>query len=146
MSDSFALDRFVAAQAPVYAAVLQELGAGRKQSHWMWFVFPQLRGLGHSTMAERYGIASRAEAQAYLAHELLGARLRECTQLVLDVDHDDAHRIFGSPDDLKFRSSMTLFDAVAPGEVFGRAIERLYGGVRDPRTVELLGKASGFVP
>ena len=137
MSDDLA--RFVEAQQSVMDDVRAELAAGRKRTHWMWFVFPQLRGLGHSAMSERYGIASRAEALAYLAHELLGARLRECTQLVLAVDHDDAHRIFGSPDDFKFRSSMTLFDAVAPGEVFGRAIEKFYAGVKDPRTIELLG-------
>ena len=139
-ADPFALERFVTAQAAVYPAVLRELRAGRKKSHWMWFVFPQRRGLGRSSFAERYGIASKEEARAYLAHEVLGARLRECTQLVLAVDHDDAHRIFGSPDDLKFRSSMTLFDVVAPGDVFGRAIERFCGGVRDPRTIEMLKK------
>ena len=136
MPDS--LDRFLTAQAPVYPTVLRELRAGRKASHWMWFVFPQLRGLGRSAMAERYGIADTAEARAYLAHDVLGPRLRECTQLVLAVDHGDPHRVFGSPDDLKFRSSMTLFDAVAPEDLFGQAVEKFYRGVRDPLTVELL--------
>ena len=130
MPDS--LDRFLTAQAPIYSTVLAELRAGRKQSHWMWFIFPQLRGLGRSSTARVYGIAGVAEARAYLAHGTLNPRLRECTQLVLGVDHDDPHRIFGSPDDLKFGSSMTLFDAVQPGDLFARAIDRF---MRAPATV-----------
>jgi uncharacterized protein (DUF1810 family) len=140
MNDSCALDRFLTAQAPIYPAVLRELRAGRKESHWMWFVFPQLRGLGRSSTAERYGIADVSEARAYLAHETLGARLRECTQLVLAVEHGDPHRIFGSPDDFKFRSSMTLFDAVAPGALFAEALAKFYAGARDPLTLALLAK------
>lgn len=137
--DRFDLARFVEAQAPVYAQVRAELAAGRKTSHWMWFVFPQLRGLGRSAMAERYGLAARAEAVAYAAHPLLGARLRECTGLVLAVSAPSVQAIFGSPDDLKFRSCMTLFDAVVPGEpLFRRALVDRCGDVPDPATLERL--------
>jgi len=136
MDDPFDLQRFVAAQAPVYAQVAAELAAGRKRSHWMWFVFPQLKGLGRSAMAQHYGIASLAEARAYWAHPLLGPRLAQCTGLVLAIDRRSVHEIFGSPDDLKFRSCMTLF-AQATGEpLFTRALEKYFGGEADPRTVE----------
>ena len=136
MDDPFDLQRFVAAQAPVYAQVTAELAAGRKRSHWMWFVFPQLKGLGRSAMAQHYGIASPAEARAYWAHPLLGPRLAQCTGLVLAIDGPSVHEIFGSPDDLKFRSCMTLF-AQATGEpLFTRALEKYFGGEADPRTVE----------
>src|SRR5512140_2217155 len=121
--DPFALERFVAAQAAVIDRVLDELRAGRKQSHWMWFVFPQLAGLGRSPTAVHYAIASLDEARAYLVHPILGERLRACTRLVLDVKGKSAHDIFGSPDELKFHSSMTLFAAAAPGEqIFSRAL------------------------
>jgi uncharacterized protein (DUF1810 family) len=140
MHDPFDLQRFVDAQADVYEDVHDELHAGRKTSHWMWFVFPQLRGLGHSPMAQHYGIASLDEARAYLAHPLLGERLRECTRLVLGVDGRNARAIFGSPDDFKFRSCMTLFGFAAPDEdVFAQALDRHFGGEPDPRTLELLG-------
>ena len=132
------LNRFVNAQDPVYADSLRELAAGAKRTHWMWFVFPQLRGLGHSQTASFYGIASRAEAQAYLAHPVLGHRLRECTRLVNTVSGRTAHAIFGSPDDVKFRSSMTLFDAVSPGDIFGEALRIYFAGVADDRTLEFL--------
>jgi len=139
MPDPFHLERFVEAQAPVMAQVRAELGSGRKRSHWMWFVFPQLRGLGHSAMAQHYGIVSLAEAQAYLAHPVLGPRLLECTGLVNAVQGRSAHDIFGTPDDLKFRSSMTLFASAQPGtEAFSAALEKHFGGVTDPRTAELL--------
>ena len=105
----------------------------------MWFVFPQVSGLGMSAMARRYAIASRAEAEAYLAHPVLGARLRACVDLVLQVEGRSIHAIFGSPDDLKFRSSMTLFDAVAPNDVFARALVKYFGGVADERTLGRLG-------
>lgn len=138
------LARFVEAQDRVYEDVRRELAAGRKATHWMWFVFPQLRGLGRSATAQYYGIGSRDEAAAYLAHPVLGARLRECVGLVLAVDGAGAHAIFGSPDDLKFRSSMTLFAAVAPSEpLFRRALEQYYGGEPDPATVELLRSNRG---
>ncbi len=133
------LRRFVDAQDPVFDAVCAELRAGRKTSHWMWFVFPQLRGLGHSETARRYGIASRAEALAYAQHPVLGPRLRQCTGLVLATAGRSLHDIFGSPDDLKFRSSMTLFAEVLPQEpMFRLALDRFCGGRPDPRTLELL--------
>jgi uncharacterized protein (DUF1810 family) len=136
------LERFVDAQASVYESVRSELRAGRKQSHWMWFVFPQLRGLGRSSTAHYYGLASAAEARAYLAHPVLGARLRECVELVLAVGARTAHEIFGSPDDLKFRSSMTLFSHVAPEEPqFQRALDKYYGGEPDPLTLDQLSRS-----
>jgi uncharacterized protein (DUF1810 family) len=137
-NDPFDLQRFVDAQAPVYARVRAELVEGRKASHWMWFVFPQLAGLGSSATARRYGIASIAEARAYWAHPLLGARLAECTRLVLVAPGHSAHEIFGSPDDLKFRSCMTLFARATGEPVFARALEQYFGGQADPRTVERL--------
>ena len=139
MADSFQLQRFVDAQAPVFETVCAELRAGRKASHWMWFVFPQLRGLGRSAMASAYGIASLDEARAYLAHPILGPRLQQCTQRVLDVGGGDAHAIFGSPDDLKFRSCMSLFAHAAGGRsVFVAALDRFFDGRPDPATLRLL--------
>ena len=132
------LERFVEAQAPVYDRALAELKAGRKQSHWMWFVFPQIAGLGNSPMAQHYAIQNLAEARAYLAHPLLGARLRECTQAVMGVESRTAHDIFGSPDDLKFRSSLTLFDLASPGDIFRAALEKYFSAEADPLTVEKL--------
>lgn len=136
--DPFDLDRFVVAQQPAIGAAQAELAAGRKRSHWMWFVFPQLKGLGTSATALRYGLASLAEARAYLAHPLLGRRLRHCTGLVLAVTDRGLHEIFGSPDDMKFRSSMTLF-ALAGDGPFREAVDRLCGGRPDQRTLDLLG-------
>lgn len=140
MADPYDLQRFVDAQAPVYAAALAELQAGLKRSHWMWFVFPQLAGLGSSAMAQRYAISSLAEAQAYLAHPLLGPRLRTCVEAVNAVPGRSAHDIFGSPDDLKFRSSLTLFAAAADDpRLFEDALGRYFGGAGDPATLALLG-------
>jgi uncharacterized protein (DUF1810 family) len=138
MTDRFDLQRFVDAQAPVYPRVLAELRQGRKQSHWMWFIFPQIAGLGHSPMAQRFAIASRAEALAYLGHGVLGSRLRECTALVNAVEGRTINEILGSPDDLKFRSSMTLFGAVSSEALFAEAIAKFYGGVVDQQTMDLL--------
>lgn len=140
-SDPFDLDRFVLAQAPVYDIALAELLGGRKLTHWMWFVFPQLRGLGHSSMAQRYGIDSLDEARAYLAHPVLGPRLRESVSAVLDSGETSLRTIFGSPDDMKFRSSMTLFSIAANGAEprFDAALEKFCGGVRDERTLAALG-------
>ena len=139
MDDPFDLRRFVAAQDGVYGDVVAELRAGRKRSHWMWFVFPQIAGLGSSAMAKRYAIASRAEAEAYLAHPVLGERLRACTDLVLAVRDRDITAILGSPDDVKFRSSMTLFGRAAPGEArFGAALDRYFGGEPDVATLQRL--------
>jgi uncharacterized protein (DUF1810 family) len=138
-SDPFDLNRFVAAQAPVYRDVVDELRAGRKRSHWMWFVFPQLRGLGSSPMAARYGISSLDEARAYLRHDLLGPRLHECTQLVNQVQGRSIAQIFGSPDDLKLCSSMTLFArATDANEDFVALLDKYYDGQQDPLTVARL--------
>jgi uncharacterized protein (DUF1810 family) len=139
--DPYDLDRFVAAQDPVYHRVVAELRAGRKQSHWMWFIFPQIAGLGASPMAQRYAIGSLAEATAYLAHTLLGPRLRECTGLVNAVAGRSLGAIFGSPDDVKFRSSMTLFAAAAPDEpAFAEALAKYCDGAGDPLTLAKLGR------
>jgi uncharacterized protein (DUF1810 family) len=136
--DTFDLDRFVAAQDPVFDDALAELRAGRKRSHWMWFVFPQLKGLGRSPTADFYGIGTAAEARAYLAHPLLGPRL-DAALAALDASPGRSlHEVFGSPDDLKFCSSMTLFAAVAPGGPYRRALERWCGGRGDARTLALL--------
>jgi uncharacterized protein (DUF1810 family) len=139
MDDPHDLQRFVNAQDSVYHDVRLELAAGDKRSHWMWFIFPQLRELGRSMTARHYGIASRAEALAYWKHQVLGPRLAECSGLVLAVQGRTALQIMGSPDDLKLRSCMTLFAEVAPQEpVFRRVIEKYYGGVPDGKTVALL--------
>ena len=139
MDDPYDLERYVQAQEPVFARVCAELVAGRKQTHWMWFIFPQLRGLGSSSMTERYAIRSLAEARAYLAHPLLAERLRKCTQLVNQVEGRTVQAIFGYPDYLKFRSSMTLFArAAGDGEPFREALARYFAGEEDPLTRELL--------
>ena len=133
------LQRFVDAQAPVYATVLQELAQGAKRSHWMWFIFPQLKALGRSATALHYGLASIDEARAYAGHVLLGPRLRQCTQCVLDLQGRSALQIFGMPDVLKLCSSMTLFERAAPHEpVFAQALDRYYAGQRDAQTLALL--------
>lgn len=137
--DPFDLQRFVDAQAGVYDTVLDELRAGRKRSHWMWFVFPQLRGLGSSPTAVRFAIASLDEARAYLDHEILGPRLRECARLVAGIDGRTADEIFGWPDDMKLRSSMTLFARAADDNGdFVAVLEKFYGGEEDAATVARL--------
>src|SRR5215207_550324 len=144
-ADPFNLERFVTAQGPVFSTALDELKAGRKRSHWMWFIFPQLRGLGRSPTAEFYGLSSLEEARAYLAHPLLGPRLTLCAETVLIVEGRSLHAIFGSPDDLKFCSSITLF-ALASGEgesAFRRALNRYCQGHLDERTVALCGAGAG---
>ena len=139
MDNSFDLKRFVDAQASVYQRVLTELRSGRKASHWIWFIFPQIKGLGSSPMANKYAIASRAEAQAYLDHPVLGARLRECARLVAAVPDRSIAEILGYPDELKFRSSMTLFAAVAAdNKDFTDPLDKFYGGKADPATLERL--------
>ena len=138
--DRFDLERFVSAQAGVHAAAVAELRAGRKRSHWMWFVFPQLRGLGMSSTARFYGLASLEEARAYLDHPVLGRRLAEAAAAVEASGAASLNALFGSPDDLKFRSCMTLFDAADPAGPWSAALERWCGGQRDPRTLELLGR------
>ncbi|WP_144638941.1 DUF1810 domain-containing protein [Bordetella genomosp. 13] len=137
--DPFNLQRFVDAQHEVYPRALAELARGRKTSHWMWFVFPQLRGLGRSGTAQFYGIGSRDEACAYLRHPLLGARLRECVQALLALGTADPHAIFGSPDDMKLRSSLTLFAAIGPGDAgVEAALARFYPEGPDAHTLRLL--------
>jgi uncharacterized protein (DUF1810 family) len=140
MTDPFDLMRFVRAQDPVYRDIQAELTRGQKQSHWMWFVFPQVAGLGFSAMSQRYAIASRAEARAYLAHPILGPRLVECTRLLLAVEGRTINAILGAPDDAKFRSSMTLFDAVSEEPVFDEALARYFSGERDVATLAILSK------
>jgi uncharacterized protein (DUF1810 family) len=138
-SDPFDLRRFVDAQAPVYDAVVGELRGGRKRSHWMWFVFPQLRGLGSSPTAVQFAISSIQEARAYLAHEVLGPRLRECTGLVAGTEGRTAEQIFGWPDGLKLRSSMTLFARAADDNAdFVAVLDKYYGGEEDPATLARL--------
>lgn len=133
------LDRFLQAQEPVWPRVVAELRAGCKRTHWMWFVFPQIQGLGHSDMARRYAIESLAEARAYLAHPVLGSRLRACSQVLLELETTSALEVFGTPDDLKLRSSMTLFgEASAPGSVFDAVLQKYFGGQKDSRTLERL--------
>ena len=141
MDDRFHLQRFVDAQHSVYASVLSELRAGRKRSHWMWFTFPQISGLGRSAMAQSFAMSSLAEAVAYLAHPTLGPRLRECAALVAGIDGRSIGEIFGYPDDLKFHSSMTLFARAAPGEpTFARCLEKYFGGQPDQQTLDRLSR------
>jgi uncharacterized protein (DUF1810 family) len=145
MQDPFDLQRFLTAQQPLYAQVVAELAAGRKHSHWIWFIFPQLQGLGSSSMARAFGIASMAEARAYLAHPVLGARLRECAGLLVRVAHHDARQVMGYPDDLKLRSCLTLFAAAATDasdqRLFQALVGKFFAGVEDPLTRELLTSA-----
>ena len=141
MTDPFNLQRFVVAQAPVFEHVLEELKGGKKQSHWMWFVFPQLKGLGSSLMAQRFAIGSRAEAEAYLAHPVLGPRLLECTELMNGLEDASAEEILGPVDSLKFRSSMTLFAEVAgSSSVFAEALQKYFAGKPDDRTIDGLAR------
>lgn len=142
--DPFELSRFVAAQDRVFETVLAELRAGRKQTHWMWFIFPQLRALGRSPPADLYGIGSIEEARAYLRHPVLADRLARAVDAVLAVSDRSAHDIFGSPDDVKFRSSMTLFGeaAMEEGERFRLALERFFAGEPDRLTLELIAGGS----
>ena len=138
-TDPHALERFVAAQRANYADALAELRAGAKRTHWMWYVFPQVAGLGSSTMAQRYAIRSRAEGAAYLAHPILGPRLAECAQALLQVNARTAREVMGSPDDTKLRSSMTLFAALAPaGSLYHQVLDRYFAGEPDRRTLEYL--------
>ncbi len=139
--DAFDLSRFVEAQRPSHANALAELMAGRKRSHWMWFIFPQVAGLGYSSMAQRYAIGSRAEAEAYLAHPILGERLRACVDALLEVEGRTPGQIMGSPDDLKLQSSATLFAEISPaGSSFERLLEKYYGGRKDQRTLDFLAR------
>jgi uncharacterized protein (DUF1810 family) len=143
MADPLNLERFVSAQAAVFPQVLAELQAGEKRSHWIWFIFPQMKGLGHSSQSEYYGIGSLEEAEAYLRHPLLGERLRQCTRLVTQVEGRAISRILGYPDDLKFRSSMTLFERAAEeagldSTDFSDALKKYFNGEGDPLTAAML--------
>ena len=137
--DPFHLERFVVAQERAYSHVLSELRVGEKMSHWMWFIFPQIRGLGRSPISIEYAISSRDEARAYLQHPLLGPRLKECTQLVLQVEGRSAFEIFNEPDDMKFRSCMTLFTQVSnDDDIFQRALDKYFNGQPDQLTLNRL--------
>ncbi len=141
MDDPYHLQRFVEAQDPIYEAVLDELRSGLKTGHWMWFVFPQIKGLGFSSMARRFDIASLEEAGAYLEHPILGSRLRECTHVLNELEGRTIRQIFGQPDDLKFRSSMTLFAKVAQADqIFQTALGKYCEGKQDPFTLGILGQ------
>ena len=143
-SDPFELSRFLEAQDRVYDRVLSELRSGRKRTHWMWFVFPQIEGLGYSSTTQYYSIKSKEEARQYLNHPLLGKRLRECAESILALEGLSASRIFGYPDDFKLKSSMTLFAGVAePHSVFSRVLEKYFQGNRDERTLALLDRLKG---
>jgi uncharacterized protein (DUF1810 family) len=135
------LDRFIEAQRGCYAQALAEIRDGRKQSHWMWFIFPQIAGLGSSPTSQRYAIRDRAEAAAYLGHPVLAARLIECAEAVVALEGRSAAEVFGFPDDRKLRSSATLFAEVSPtGSVFERLLDKYFDGQRDGKTLQLLGK------
>jgi len=143
-ADPFDLERFVDAQRTTYERARAELLAGRKRTHWMWFIFPQLEGLGRSATAQHYAIRSLDEARAYLEHPILGPRLVECTEIVNRIDGKSAYEIFGTPDDLKFRSSVTLFVQVARDQpVFEQALAKYFDAVPDPLTIELLSRVRG---
>ena len=140
-ADGFDLDRFVLAEAPAFKTALSELRGGRKKSHWMWYVFPQLRGLGRSAIAETYGLASVDEALAFLQHPILGAMLEACTKAAIDAPCSSLLGLFGSPDDMKFVSSMTLFEAASKNptdSIFARALEKWNQGIRDERTLAMI--------
>lgn len=138
-ADPFDLGRFVTAQDGVYERALAELSSGRKRSHWIWFIFPQIDGLGHSPTARFYAIKSLEEAKAYLAHPLLGARLEQCAEAALDIDGRSVTEIFGYPDDVKLRSSMTLFAFISGAEsVYEQVLEKFFSGHRDPLTLRLI--------
>lgn len=141
MTPDVDLGRFLAAQDDMYDGVKAELGAGRKTGHWMWFVFPQVAGLGRSKTAQQFALESLEEAIAYAAHPVLGARLRECCRILLGTSGHSAQQIFGDPDVHKLRSSMTLFQAAAPDEpIFDEVLQRFYGGSPDPASADILGR------
>ena len=137
------LERFVLAQRVNYEDALREMRCGRKQTHWMWYIFPQLRGLGRSAMSMRYGLDGLEEARAYLAHPVLGPRLLECCEAVLKADSNDPWEVFGSPDDLKVRSCLTLFALADPSvPIFEQLLDKFYGGQKDLRTIQILNRKS----
>ncbi|TXI18093.1 MAG: DUF1810 domain-containing protein [Nitrosomonas sp.] len=138
-NDFYDLERFIQAQAKDFAIALAEINNGEKKSHWMWYIFPQLAGLGHSAMSQRYAIQSAAEAKAYLNHSVLGPRLIQCVKVLLEIDGRSAHEIFGSPDDMKLRSCATLFASITPkGSVFECLLEKYFHGKQDRKALDLL--------
>lgn len=139
MTGEDSLQRFVEAQEQIYPHALDEIRRGAKRSHWMWYVFPQITGLGRSAMAQRYAIASLGEARAYLEHPLLGARYIECVSALQDLTASDPERVFGAVDAMKLRSSLTLFEAASGKSLFGAALDRWFGGERDGRTLAAIG-------
>ncbi|BAK67597.1 hypothetical protein SLG_29220 [Sphingobium sp. SYK-6] len=143
MTDDPALDRFLEAQASVYPHALAEIRSGAKRSHWMWFVFPQIAGLGHSPAARHFAIRSRDEARAFLNHPVLGPRYHECVRALEDLRTGDPVAVFGEIDAMKLRSSLTLFEAVRPDPSIAAVLDRWFGGVRDPLTLRLLGISNG---
>jgi uncharacterized protein (DUF1810 family) len=140
MDQSHSIERFAKPQESDYTTALAEIRSGRKRSHWMWYIFPQLRGLGASSTSWYYGIEDLEEAEAYLMHPVFGSRLCEITQAALDLPEHDAYRIFGSPDHMKFHSCMTLFSQVSEEDLFKQALEKFFGGLEDEQTLELLEK------
>ena len=140
IQDSFNLNRFIIAQDAVYDTVVAELSDGCKRSHWMWYIFPQLKHLGHSYNAKFYGISGWEEAKAYLANPILDARLRKVSEIILALPEDDAREVFGGIDAIKLRSSMTLFDLVAPNDIFSRVLEKYFNGKRDRRTIAIVNE------
>lgn len=137
-TDIYNLNRFIVAQERDYPIALNELKGGRKRSHWMWYIFPQLKHLGHSYTSKFYGISRTEEATAYLAEPILGQRLRDVCDAILNLSTDDAREVFGSIDEMKLRSSMTLFDIVSPNDVFARVLDKYFGGQRDNRTIHII--------
>lgn len=135
-TNAYNLNRFIEAQSIAYETAYSEICAGRKRSHWMWYIFPQLKGLGRSATSEYYGIDGISEAKEYLAHPVLRNRLIEITQALIRLDTNDAHRIFGTPDDMKLRSCMTLFDIVSPNDIFNDALIKFFDGNKDCRTLK----------
>ena len=145
ITDTFNINRFVEVQEDVYPIALKELQKGRKRSHWMWYVFPQLKGLGHSYHAKYYGISGIEETMAYLEHSLLGQRIREISATILNLPGIDAEAIFGCIDAMKLRSSMTLFDVVSPQDVFARVLDKYFGGQRDSKSIQLIEKTNEII-
>lgn len=137
-TNAYNLNRFIEAQSDAYGTAYSEICAGRKRSHWMWYIFPQLKGLGRSSTSEYYGIDGISEAKEYLAHPVLRNRLIEITQALIRLDTNDAHRIFGTPDDMKLRSCMTLFDIVSPNDIFNDVLTKFFDGNKDCKTLKQL--------
>lgn len=136
------MEKFLKAQQAKFDTALAEIRGGHKRTHWMWYIFPQVKGLGHSYMSKMYAIVNLEQAHEFLYHPVLGERLREITGALLLLGNTDAHGIFGSPDDMKLRSSMTLFDAVEPNSIFSKVLDKFYGGKKDSRTLKILGLAA----